>query len=228
VSFPQHVVFDLDGTLVDSVPGIAWSVDAALRSCGLPPAGRDLTPLIGPPVRDILAAVSGVSEPDLLDRLERGFRCSYDSAGWRLTVCQPGVREMLSQLLSAGVGLWLVTNKPALSTAMILCELRLDGFFREIVSRDSRTPVFASKSEMLTDLLERHGIARAACLLAGDTMEDWHAAEAAAVPCVIVPHGYGGASLPPGCRRIGGWRELLQMCANTGAPAPAAHREVSA
>jgi phosphoglycolate phosphatase len=228
VNSARHVIFDLDGTLVDSVPGIAWSVDTALRACGLPPAGRDLTPLIGPPVRDILAAVSGVSEPDLLDRLERTFRSSYDSAGWRLTVRQPGVPEILSQLLSAGVGLWLVTNKPALSTAMILCELRLDGFFREVVSRDSRRPVFVSKSGMLIDLLERRGIGRAACLMAGDTLEDWRAAEAAGIPCVLVPYGYGGASLPPGCRRIGGWRELIEMCANTRAPAPVAHTEVNA
>lgn len=227
MSSPRHIIFDLDGTLVDSIPGIAWSVDAALRSCGLPPAGRDLAVLIGPPVRDILAAVSGVAEPDLLDRLERAFRSSYDSAGWRLTVCQPGVRGMLSQLLPAGVGLWLVTNKPSHSTAMILCELHLDGFFREVVSRDSRTPVYASKSEMLIDLLERRSLPRAACLMAGDTVEDWRAAEAAGIPCALVPHGYGG-TLPPGCRRIGGWRELLEMCANSPAPAPPAHTEVNA
>jgi len=228
VSSPRHVIFDLDGTLVDSIPGIAWSVDAALRSCGLAPAERDLAPLIGPPVRDILAAVAGVTEPDLLDRLERGFRSSYDSAGWRLTVCQPGVREMLSQLLAVGVELWLVTNKPALSTAMILFELHLDGFFREVVSRDSRAPVFAAKSEMLIDLLERHAIGREACLMAGDTMEDWRAAEAAGIPCVLVPHGYGSGAVPPGCRRIGGWRELLEMCACTSAPAPPAQTEVNA
>jgi phosphoglycolate phosphatase len=54
VTFVRHVIFDLDGTLIDSLPGIAWSVDVALRSCGLPPAERDLGPFIGPPVRDIL------------------------------------------------------------------------------------------------------------------------------------------------------------------------------
>ncbi len=227
MSSPRHVVFDLDGTLVDSMPGIAWSVDAALRSCGLPALQRDLAPLIGPPVRDILAQVSGAADSALLDRLECAFRSSYDSAGWRLTVCQPGVRDVLPQLRSAGVGLWLVTNKPALATAMILCELHLDGFFREVVSRDSRVPVYPSKTEMLIELLDRRALPRPRCLLAGDTAEDWRAAEAAGIACVLVPHGYGGTSLPPGCRRIGGWREILEMSADTGAPTPPARTEVN-
>ena len=59
----RHVIFDLDGTLIDSLPGIAWSVDVALRSCGLPPAERDLAPLIGPPVRESRRARSDRAGP---------------------------------------------------------------------------------------------------------------------------------------------------------------------
>ena len=213
MSFVKHVIFDLDGTLIDSVPGIAWSVDAALRSCGLPAAGRELTPLIGPPVRDILATVSGVTEPRILDRLEGSFRSSYDAGGWRGTVCQAGVRDMLWQLLTSGIDLWLVTNKPALATGKILCELRLASFFREVICRDSRTPAFASKAEMLIDFLKSTELDRAGCLLVGDTSEDWHSARAAGIRCAIVPHGYGAAELPGGCSRISGWRELQELCA---------------
>ena len=207
----RQTIFDLDGTLVDSLPGIAWSVDAALRSCGMAPANRDLAPLIGPPVRDILATVSGATDAALLDRLERGFRASYDSGGWRRTACHAGVHEMLRRLSASGERLWLVTNKPRLATDRILRELKLAGFFRETLCRDSRMPVFACKAEMLRDLVQRRGMDREECLMVGDTAEDAHAAEAAGIACVIVPHGYGAPALPPGCRRIEGWQELQEM-----------------
>ena len=57
-----------------------------------------------------------------------------------------------------GIELWLVTNKPALPTGKILAELKLTGFFCEAISRDSQTPPFASKAEMLIDLLARNGM----------------------------------------------------------------------
>ena len=207
----RQIIFDLDGTLVDSLPGIAWSVDAALRSCGLAPSNRNLAPLVGPPVRDILAAVSGVTDAALLDRLEYGFRASYDSRGWRRTVCHAGVSEMLRRLTASRASLWVVTNKPRLATARILQELKLSGFFRETVCRDSRLPVFTSKAEMLRDLVDRRRLDREECLMVGDTAEDAHAAESARIACVIVPHGYGAAALPPGCRRIAGWQELQEL-----------------
>jgi phosphoglycolate phosphatase len=207
----RHAIFDLDGTLVDSLPGIAWSLDAALDICGLPPTSIDVASLIGPPVRSILASVSAAADADLLDRLERGFRQSYDSDGWRRTAAQPGVRQMLVDLMSAGVALWLVTNKPALVAAQILQKLELQPFFVEVACRDSRPPAFASKSEVLSDLIARHRLDRPACLMIGDTAEDWRAAEAAGIACVIVPHGYG-KDCPSACHRIAGWDELREIC----------------
>jgi len=208
----KNAIFDLDGTLVDSLPGIAWSVDEALRAAGLPVVSRELRPLIGPPVRDILAAVSGVSDGGLLDRLERSFRFSYDAEGWRRTVCQPGVPDLLWRLLTSGVEMWLVTNKPALATGRIVSSLKIGGFFREVVCRDSRAHAFHSKAEALVDLIERHGLERAGCLMIGDTAEDWRAAEDAGIRCAIVPGGYGAKALPPGCPRICCWDELAEMC----------------
>lgn len=208
----RHALFDLDGTLVDSLPGIAWSVDKAVRSAGLPPRSRDLGPLIGPPIRDIIAAVSGASDSAFLDRLEAAFRASYDSAGWRRTVCHEGVPDMLWRLLTSGMELWLATNKPAVVTGKILRELKIGAFFKEIACRDSRTPPFASKAEILRDLLQRRGLDRAECLLIGDTGEDWNAARAAGIACAIVPHGYGAIPLPPGCHPVAGWDELYQIC----------------
>ena len=109
----RHSIFDLDGTLVDSLPGITWSVEQALALCGLPPLAVDLKPSIGPPIRSILAGVTGLRDAPSLDRLERAFRASYDAEGWRKTACYEGAPDMLRRLRAGGIGLWVVTNKPS-------------------------------------------------------------------------------------------------------------------
>ena len=209
----RHAIFDLDGTLVDSLPGIGWSIQTALAACGVACLVPDLKPLIGPPIRAILAALSGSEDPALLDRLERAFRSSYDSEGWRKTVLQPGAAGTLEELRRRGIALWLVTNKPRFSTELILRELGMEGLFQEAVCRDSRTPPFSSKAEMVLDLLERRGLERRGCLLIGDTLEDARAASCAGVSCALVPHGYGGERIPaPGevqPWRLSGWGDLL-------------------
>ena len=184
----RHVVFDLDGTLVDSLPGIRWSIDAA----GIPVRRRDLKALIGPPIRQILAELSGLADGPALDRLERAFRASYDSAGWRRTVCQRGAATMLrwprdpAECRSG----WSPTSRPR-PPAGFSGNCALAGFFTETVCRDSRTPAFESKAEMLLDLLRRRGLRPAETLMVGDTLEDARAAEAAGIDCDLVSHGYG-------------------------------------
>jgi phosphoglycolate phosphatase len=211
----RNVVFDLDGTLVNSLPGIRWSVEAAFAEAGMPAPDRDLKPLIGPPIRQILAEVSGAFG-GALDRLERAFRASYDSAGWRRTVCQKGAAAMLRELSSRGLSLWVVTNKPAAATGRILQRLALAGFFVETVCRDSRLPAFQSKAEMLMDLLDRRCLRRTETIMVGDMLDDAGAAAAAGIDCALVPHGYGrglDSPLPANCEMIRGWSELLKWCA---------------
>jgi phosphoglycolate phosphatase len=208
----RNVVFDLDGTLIDSLPGIAYSVDVALDECGVLAIRKDLRSLIGPPIRNILATVSGISNDATLDVLLAAFRRSYDTEGWRQTVLQGSAKSMLGELRNAGVRLWVVTNKPALSTNLILDELGVAPCFGEVVCRDSRTPPFDSKTEMLGDLLHRHEITTNDCLMVGDTMEDCRAAAEVGVACVIVPHGYAGRldeKLPAGCVHIESWPDLV-------------------
>jgi len=207
----SNFFFDLDGTLVDSVPGIQWSMEAALRAAGIGTPCPDLRPHIGPPIRSILASVTGGAGA-MLDQLEAEFRESYDGEGWRRTALMPGAADIVAQLCRAGRDLWVVTNKPGLVSRLILRELGLLGFFREVLSRDSQTPAFANKGQILTNLLQRRCLDKAHSIMVGDTSEDCRAAAEAGIACVLVPHGYGGGlndPLPDCCRRIAGWSELL-------------------
>ena len=86
---PAAVIFDLDGTLIDSLPGIEFSVKAAFDACGVHGTTNDLHSMIGPPIRTILEQAGNVTdERELLD-LEKAFRKSYDDEGWKMSTCYP-------------------------------------------------------------------------------------------------------------------------------------------
>jgi len=190
------VLFDLDGTLVDSLPGIEFSVDSCLAECGAPRRARALRPLIGPPIRAILQELMPGADGQQLSLLEQAFRQSYDSGGWRKTVLHEGALETLNKLRTAGVDLFLVTNKPQLPTRQILNMFGLADLFTDMVCRDTKTPPFQSKAEMLQHVVLAHGLDPGACVYVGDSLEDFHAATQAGVPVALVAHGYG--SLPSG------------------------------
>src|SRR5205823_5753754 len=187
----RAVLFDLDGTLVDSLPGIEFSVDCSLAECNGPQQHRDLRPLIGPPIRSILQQLAPDADNQQLSALEQAFRTSYDSEGWRKTVLHDGALETLTRLRMAGLGLFLVTNKPLTPTQKILDALGIAGFFTDVLCRDCKTPPFQSKQEMLQDIISAHRLSPAACIYVGDSFEDFRAASEAGLPVALVAHGYG-------------------------------------
>ena len=185
----QNFIFDLDGTLVDSLPGITRSINDAL------PAGvtrvTNLRPFIGPPVRSILNSLAHSPNDRELDQMELRFRQSYDADGWRQTAEFLGARELLEQLRVAGKRIFLVTNKPSRPTERILSSLRLRAYFEDLLTPDSRTPPFRGKDQMLRHLVDTHALHAEECLMVGDTAEDCAAAAALAMPVAFVAHGYG-------------------------------------
>ena len=211
---PKYLLFDLDGTLLDSLPGIAFSVHQACREIGLPQPAADLRNLLGPPIRTIFSRAVGTDDPNLLDLLEQSFRASYDNEGWRKTSCFEGAHSALGRMKAEGHQLFVVTNKPKHIAVRILEREGLLLFFEKIYTRDSRTPAFASKDEMLGEFLANYGASSGDCLMVGDTVEDAAAASAVKIEFIYMNHGYGRAAelQPfPVAYRLDNFSQFLQL-----------------
>ncbi len=185
------VLFDLDGTLVDSSAGIEYSCRVALQEVLPGREIRDLRARIGPPIREVFRRALPDVGADALGQLERSFRASYDAEGWRRSVAYPGVAETLSCLRELGRRSFVVTNKPQAPTRSILGLLGLEARFEEVVCPDSRTPPFASKAEEAIDLVRRYGLQPERAALVGDSEEDARAAQACGLPFIAASYGYG-------------------------------------
>lgn len=196
----KAVFFDLDGTLLDSLPGIRYSAQGAFAACGLARSDVDLRGLIGPPIRTILSRMSRGADETELDALEQAFRASYDSEGWKKTPHYPGAAEVLRAMRQQGKRLFVVSNKPRhISTRILEAEGTL-ALFDEVVTRDSRTPAYTGKLEMMVPLLRKWEVAAGDCLMVGDTIEDAEAASHLGILFCLMTHGYGdvpeGSTVP--------------------------------
>jgi len=207
------LIFDLDGTLVDSLPGIeyaaqvAWNVVQPDRPC---PA---LRPLIGPPIRQMFQRAWPEVSAEILQALEHAFRQSYDTEGWQKTTAYPEVVETLACFNAAGLMCLGVTNKPHFATQRILAHSELKPHFREFLSPDSRDPAFASKAEAVSVLLTRYHLQSDHVLLVGDSPDDARAAQACGLRFAAFTGGYGQVSHSdlPGAVTFDRFADLLRF-----------------
>jgi phosphoglycolate phosphatase len=202
----RSLFFDLDGTLIDSCPGIAASLALAFRAAGRTMPPIDLRAIIGPPIRVIATRIDSTLTETELAQIEKTFRAEYDSEGWRQSVLFDGVFSALQKLRGAGARIFLITNKPRIPTGRSLSHFAMTDLFEEIVTRDSRTPNYSGKSEMLSELLLRHRVPAESAIMIGDTAEDREAAAANRLKFIHAGYGYGSITAP--CRSISCFQDL--------------------
>lgn len=184
------LMFDMDGTLVDSAPDILACLDGAFfKVTGRRGAGVDRA-YIGFQVRDIAARVLPDPSPELVEAFNAEFRALYDGSSYPGTTLFPGVAETLAALSAAGTELFMVTNKPVKPARAILKKTGLAGF-AAIVAPDIIAGRGMTKTEMIAHLMAERGLPAEKCLYVGDAEPDVEAAKNNAVRVAVALYGYG-------------------------------------
>jgi phosphoglycolate phosphatase len=194
---PELVVFDLDGTLVDSAPDIAYSVDVMLGRLGLPPAGEDrIRAWIGNGSdmlvkRALTGEIWPESDPPRFAEAFSIFMDVYAANLCNRSRLYPGVAEGLAELKALGYRLACNTNKNSVLTLPLLDQLGISQYFGFIGCGDQFEKL-KPDPEPLLKTAEHFGLEPARCLMVGDSANDALAARNAGYMLVCVPYGYHG------------------------------------
>jgi len=189
------LIFDLDGTLVDSSEGILGSFAGAFARCGSTPVRPLTAELIGPPLMETLAQLAGSDDSAVLRPLAESFKAHYDTEGYKLTRVFPEVPGMLCKL-AASYSLYIATNKRLLPTQRILEFLNWTGHFRGIYALDYFDPPLLRKSDLISRILSVHRLDKRHTVYVGDRDEDRLAADANQLLFGLAAWGYGSTGTP--------------------------------
>jgi phosphoglycolate phosphatase len=187
----QAIIFDLDGTLIDSRAAILDAFGKALAEKGIAPRIALSAVRIGPPLAETLRELSGSDDEALLESLAEHFKAHYDSTGYRASEVFADIPELLTALTASGTRCFLATNKRLAPTRLILQHLQWEPFFAEVYALDRETPRLPDKSTMLARLLAEQALDAQNCIYVGDTPEDEAAARANGLRFAAVSWGYG-------------------------------------
>ncbi|MEI6207199.1 MAG: HAD hydrolase-like protein [Desulfuromonadales bacterium] len=187
----QAVIFDLDGTLIDSAPSILDSFEIVLKRAGIQPLVPFNDSLIGPPLRQTLVKLTGITGDADIDTLVEYFKESYDTVGFQATRVYDGVEELLAALAGKQVQMAIATNKRKIPACKIINMLGWEYYFTVVGSLDDRTPPHPDKAALIGAVLSEMGVDVAASVYVGDKPEDGEAANANQIPFIAAGWGYG-------------------------------------
>jgi phosphoglycolate phosphatase len=212
-------IFDLDGTLVDSFPGISYSFNEAIRGILPDKSVPSIKGLIGPPIRDVFSRALNESKLTILEDLESYFRQIYDSEGYKMTRLYPGVYDSIKYIYMSGNRCYVLTNKPVEPARRILDQLMLSNFITDVYAPDSGILRFHSKKEAALHMKRILGLDPSKVLLVGDSKDDADAAEACGWDFAAITYGYGNVHEIPGVaikHILNNFEEIKNICKSYG------------
>ncbi len=190
----EFILFDLDGTLTDSGPGILNCLEYALEDQGIPIPERDqMRTYLGPPLAVTFGEVFGMNDQQIAQAIDK-YRERYHDIGLFENSVYEGVPELLAELQNAGLRMATATSKPEYSATRILQHFELDQYFEFIGAaaldgtRDSKSLVIKHTLDNTNTNPTSHNM-----IMIGDRRHDVHGAREHGIDTIGVLWGYGDA-----------------------------------
>jgi phosphoglycolate phosphatase len=190
------IIFDLDGTLVDSVPDLSLAINHGLAQMKLPEVAESQVRLwVGNGSRKLVErsllahSPSGELDEAQAEQLHQIFLVSYKQFLRAESVLYPGVIHLLKYLKANEIPVGLVTNKPMAFVPPLLASLKIDQYFSAVIGGDSLAEKKPSPLPLL-HIAHRLEAEVKDCLMVGDSASDVLSAQAANMPCVLLRQGY--------------------------------------
>lgn len=183
------ILFDLDGTLANTFPGILHSYQYAAEKIGLPlPTEQIVGEVIGAPLADVFRKKFGLSE-DILEKALYYYRKYYAENGLHEVKQYDGMSDTLAELKKRGYLLGVTTLKKESFAKDILSDLELAHYFDVIIGMDDKDVL--TKSGMIKKAMEQLCVSESETLLVGDSSYDAIGAEEVNVSFIAVTYGFG-------------------------------------
>ena len=184
------LLIDLDGTLIDSRPGIAASLEAALRALGhTPDPAFDITPMIGPPLPSVIGRVLARYNDDRVDAGIDAYRAHYGEVGLHQFTLYPGIAETLPVLVERQ-RCFVVTSKRSLYAKRIVEKLGYTTMLSGVYGTEPDGSL-DDKADLIAAVLRKEYLNPSETIMVGDRLHDIHGAHANRLRAVGVLWGYG-------------------------------------
>ena len=205
------ILFDVDGTLIDSAPGILHTLEEVFHDMGVDITHTNLRRYLGPPLRKSFG--EHFSDPAKIEEATERYRVSYKEKGSHEGTVYPGVPEMLRRLKEAGLVLCTATSKPTVVVTPILEEQGIAGYF-DFIGGASMDESRDTKTDVVRHVLRQPPLQGKRVLMVGDRNDDMRGAADCGLDAAGALYGYGSREelapfhpvlLAENCRELTDW-----------------------
>lgn len=199
------VLFDLDGTIMDSAPGITERLAKTLAELGRPvPSEQELMRWIGPPILDSFREFAGMDPTECQEALVVYRAHAAVDGPYDGSAVYPGVAGLISRLHKAGIPIAVATSKPESQATMILDHFELSQYFT-VICGASEDESRSAKADVVAEAVRRlrqEGIDLSQTVMVGDRRYDVIGATAHDIPTIMVEWGYGSPAEAEGTMAV--------------------------
>ena len=182
----EAILFDLDGTLIDSKKSILLTLESSLAKNSIFLEEPINESVIGMPLDSTIRSIVEDVSQSKIKKIITSFIDEYDESGWRKCRLFPGVRSLIESLINKDI--YIVTNKRKVPTLLILNKLSMSHLFKKVYSIDSFKKKITSKNELLAKVLREEKIKKEKSLYVGDTDFDQEASKKNGIDFLRMDH----------------------------------------